>query len=187
MHNIILIGDSLTEYSFNDNGWGPQMSKWYNGKATVLNRGYAGYTSTMIANMMPRITANLHNILFCTILLGTNDCYSTSGFVNLDDYKKNIIRIINHMRNLNPNIIIFLVTPPVSRINDNVLNYANKIREIYNEEKNIELIDLHTPNGIVKTDLCDLVHFNKNANTKLFIKIHEKINTKHRFLAPEKL
>jgi lysophospholipase L1-like esterase len=187
MRNILLIGDSLTQYSFKENGWGQQMVKWYNGKACVFNKGYAGYNSNIIANIMPQITSNINNIILCTILLGTNDCYNDkNGLISVGEYKKNIIYIIDYIHKLNKSCLILLVTPPVSKINNNIFLYAQEIREICNE-KNIELIDLHKDNAIVSSDLCDVVHFNANANNKLFSKVYNTINNKYPFLAPNKL
>ena len=44
-NEILLIGDSLTEWYQANNGWGGQMKKWYGNKATIINKGFGGYTS----------------------------------------------------------------------------------------------------------------------------------------------
>lgn len=188
MHNILLIGDSLTEWGNGENGWVRYLTNWYANKAIVVNKGIAGYTSRMIANLMPEITVNIPNLMLCTILLGTNDCYNSKmGLVSLDEYKKNILFIITHIHKINPNIIIFLITPPVSKINNDIMYYVKMIKDICIYTKNIVLIDLHTDNAITTNDLCDAVHFNENANNKLFEKIKNKINNKYTFLAPNNL
>ena len=187
MYNILLIGDSLTEWGNGENGWAGYLTKWYSNKANVINKGFAGYNSKMIVDIMPTITFNIPNLILCTILLGTNDCYNINGLAPIDEYKKNITSIINHIHNLNPNIIIFLITPPVSKINNNIMFYAKSLKQIYTHQTNVVLIDLHTDNSITVNDLCDAVHFNENANNKLFEKIKNTINNEYSFLSPNKL
>ena len=77
MYNVFLIGDSLTNYGDKlDYGWSQKMKQWYKEKAIVHSKGYPGYTSQMIRDNFPLIMGNVMHPLFCTILLGTNDCYS---------------------------------------------------------------------------------------------------------------
>ena len=183
--SILLIGDSLTQFASGENGWVNKLTKWYYGKALVLNKGFGGYTSKMIVDIMPKIIFNIRNLKFCTILLGTNDCYNPkTGLISVDKYRINIISIIQSVRNINPNAIIFLITPPISKINNNIINYANVVRHICVHLKNIELIDLYIDNAITTNDLTDGIHFNANANNKLFEKIKNKINSKYQYLAP---
>jgi isoamyl acetate esterase len=42
---ILLIGDSLTQTSFENGGWGSQLASAYQRRADVLNRGYSGYNT----------------------------------------------------------------------------------------------------------------------------------------------
>jgi lysophospholipase L1-like esterase len=183
--SILLIGDSLTQLASEENGWVYQLKKWYHGKALVINKGFVGYTSKMIVDIMPKIILDIKNLKFCTILLGTNDCYNPkTGIIPLDKYKINILSIIQSIRNINPNAIIFLITPPISKINNNIIHYANTVRSICDNFKNVDLIDLYTDNAITINDLIDAVHFNANANNKLFEKIKNKINCKYKSLAP---
>jgi len=156
--SILLIGDSLTQYSNGENGWVTKLTKWYNNKALVINKGFGGYTSKMIVDIMPKITFNIKNLKFCTILLGTNDCYNPkSGLIAVDKYK----------------------------INNVIIHYANVVRDICVHFKNVELIDLYTDNAITTNDLTDGIHFNANANNKLFEKLKNKINSKFTYLAPK--
>ena len=65
--------------------------------------------------------------------------------------------------------------------------YAKSLKQIYTHQTNVVLIDLHTDNSITVNDLCDAVHFNENANNKLFEKIKNTINNEYSFLSPNKL
>ena len=68
MYNILLIGDSLTEWGNGENGWAGYLTKWYSNKANVINKGFAGYNSKMIVDIMTTITFNIPNLILCTIL-----------------------------------------------------------------------------------------------------------------------
>ena len=50
---VILIGDSLTEYSCSVelNGWGIGLMEWYTRSFDVLNRGFSDYTSRLLKLM----------------------------------------------------------------------------------------------------------------------------------------
>lgn len=168
MNDILLIGDSLTEWNF-QNGWGKKMCDWYKNKANVVNCGYGGYNSQMIKNHMSMITNKYPKPILCTILLGTNDCYNNNYLTPPNEYKKNIIQIIQHIRNLNNKCIILLITPPVCIFSNNVMDYVFKLQEI-SSEQNVDLINLHyhDPLQILYRDLYDGIHFNERGNIKLF-------------------
>ena len=162
--DILLIGDSLTQWYEEKNGWVDQMKKWYNGKANVINKGFGGYTSEMIKGIITNIVPNKKNlnIRLCSILLGTNDCYYNGRYISPDNYKKNILFLIDYMRNINPNITILIGTPPTTGGDPNkILDYVNRVHQIKKERPYIHVIDLHKdPFKIVATDLTDGIHFN---------------------------
>jgi lysophospholipase L1-like esterase len=39
---VVLLGDSITQNSFDSGGWGAQLAHWYVRKADVVNRGFSG-------------------------------------------------------------------------------------------------------------------------------------------------
>ena len=39
---MVLLGDSITQNSFDSGGWGAQLAHWYVRKADVVNRGFSG-------------------------------------------------------------------------------------------------------------------------------------------------
>ena len=189
--DILLIGDSLTQWYEEKNGWVDQMKKWYSGKATVINKGFGGYTSEMIKGIITTIVPNKKNpnIRLCTILLGTNDCYYNGRYVSPDNYNKNILFLVDYMRNINPNIIILIGTPPTTAGDPNkILDYVNRIHQIKKERPYIHLIDLHKdPFKIVAADLTDGIHFNQNGCNKLFQNIQNTINRHCNKLTPAQI
>jgi len=185
MVNIALIGDSLTNRCF-ENGWGNFLKKNYN--CNVLNKSFDGFTSRRIKNMISSLIYT-NDIDIATILLGTNDCFlPNNNKIPPDEYKSNILHIIYHLNNYNKNCKILIITPPISQEGKKHIDvYANKICEIYYENKNqmpnLSLINLYeSPNEIQIADLSDAVHFNINASNKLFNKIKSEIDSKYKHL-----
>lgn len=178
MYNFALIGDSLTNRGFQHmNGWPKLLHAKYN-KARILNYGYDGYTSSMLQNMIKRLIPN-NNIFFTTILLGTNDCYSSS-FVSPEQYKKNIIYIVQYIHQLNPQCIILLITPPICKLNNYIFEYVQQIHDIGKEFPFISIIDLHKgSNSILLEDLHDGIHFGESGHYKLFLNIQDVLKEKY--------
>lgn len=187
MHDILLIGDSLTEWNF-ENGWGSHLKDWYQTKGNVCNYGYAGWTSARIKMEMPLITGSHRFPMICTILLGTNDCYFEGAKVTPENFKQNIIHIIKHIRSLNIYAVILLITPPICKLDNKIKPYVIKAREIAAEQA-VPLIDLHKsgPFQIVYSDLADGMHFNESGNKKLFEHIKSTILTNFKVISPDAL
>jgi len=200
MYNILLIGDSLTYLgSEKEKGWVNYLKGWYKNKVNIINKGINHHTSKMIINKLDQITnINIYNnnfnnnIELYTILLGTNDCYNPYFHVNANQYKENILYIINNLKNKNPNSIILLITPPICKINGVILEYVNEIYKIVNNlQKNqlVTLVDLyHGTNNIDYSDLeNDGMHLNSSGNWKIYCKIKETIEKQYSFFAPNNL
>ena len=176
---IILIGDSLTEWNFKGNGWGKKMQDWYGEKVTVVNAGYAGYNSRMIKEMIHQIVPkNKNEILICTILLGTNDCFYNIRKLSSQEYKINMLYIIDYIHSVHPKTEILVITPPVSGSPFNMLPYVNALYEIKQERNYINIVDLHTnPHNLLisPSDLYDGIHLNDSGNDKLFKLVQNSI------------
>jgi lysophospholipase L1-like esterase len=203
--NILLIGDSITQQSFSTikNGWGASLSDWYCRYADVTNRGFSGYNSRWLKRMMNGLypidkESNKGNkYMLATIFLGANDANSqVEQHVPSDEYKFNISSIVDHLRILNNEIVIILITPAnvnnnlwKTRHNDNVQKYANSIREL-GIEKDCTVLDLWKDgDGDCKmndnTDLSDGLHLSKSGNDKIFFGIQEKIRKHHCHICPD--
>jgi len=196
---ILLIGDSITQRSFSivDQGWGAGLADWYTRTADVINRGYSGYNSrwlrSMISDIVPEGDINNNNIILTTIFLGANDAVDSNAqqYVPVDEYKDNLIYIIHHLKRINPNMIIIVITPPIvdnskwnTRNISNVTKYANEVREICNE-LTLSLCDLWIEPGIELKDLNDGLHFGPKANKKLLNSIKNIIRKSYPKLVPE--
>ncbi|KAJ3019140.1 UNVERIFIED_CONTAM: hypothetical protein HDU68_010811 [Siphonaria sp. JEL0065] len=117
-HEIVLVGDSLTEYSVKPGGWGLQMITEYSRKMSVSIRGFASYNTHWLKLAIKPIllgtTPNPSRIKLITLLLGTNDYVNPSSnkHVPLDLYIKNMREIIATMQSTAPNAKILVLTPP---------------------------------------------------------------------------
>ena len=72
-------------------------------RCDILNRGYSGYTSRMILDILPKIVTReeARNIVAVTILLGTNDAVSKKKrpyHVPVSEYQENMKKIIQYLQ-----------------------------------------------------------------------------------------
>jgi lysophospholipase L1-like esterase len=184
MYNILLIGDSLTDLGYHShNGWGYYMKLRYNNKANIINKGICNYSSQMIKDLFYNLLDNSIIHLY-TILLGTNDCYNNNVYVSPNQYKENILFMIDTIRNTNPNCFILLITPPICSYHNGIYEYVDRIYQIIKERQDITLIDLHNgPNNIELIDLDkDGLHFNKKGNWKIYTKVKDAVE-KHLYFS----
>eukprot|EP00298_Acanthocystis_sp_HF-20_P005262 c15496_g1_i1.p1 GENE.c15496_g1_i1~~c15496_g1_i1.p1 ORF type:complete len:281 (+),score=93.32 c15496_g1_i1:45-887(+) len=205
---ILLFGDSLTQRAFSPTqGWGTSLSEWYVRTCDVSNRGFSGYNTrwakSLLEVMLPEKNLNL-NIQFMTILFGANDSTKpgSAQHIPLDEYKDNIIGMINHMNKVSPKTIIILITPPpvnaeawrqfrgtefCDRDISIVKEYANVVRDI-GKEKKISIVDLWKGEcQIENDDLCDGLHFSESGDKKLFTGLKSLIEEKYPEISPTQL
>ncbi|OCK73729.1 SGNH hydrolase [Lepidopterella palustris CBS 459.81] len=124
--NIILFGDSLTEWGFyeDNRGFGWAMEQHFAGKANVLNKGLAGYNSTWIKSYFGQIIQQANEpyappTLLFTIFLGANDaCLPPAGaHVPLNQYEENIrefVEIILTNEAMADTKIVLITPPPIN-------------------------------------------------------------------------
>ena len=145
---ILLLGDSLTEYGFgrqqqqqqgdddetqDDVGWASLLCAAYTRRADVLNRGFAGYNTEWILNIiMPQILGAVDDhhhsnvlLLFAVVWLGANDAAVPAAtncqHVPVEQYQANLTAILRLLRNRvkqqqqeqEPFPILLLTPPPV--------------------------------------------------------------------------
>ncbi|MED6105996.1 hypothetical protein PIB30_000782 [Stylosanthes scabra] len=116
---IVLFGDSITEQSFRQGGWGAALADTYARKADVVLRGYAGYNTKWALFLLHHIFPldSVKPPIATTIFFGANDA-SLSGrtserfHVPIEDYKKNLRKIILHLKECSSTMQIVLITPP---------------------------------------------------------------------------
>ncbi|KAF9694454.1 hypothetical protein EKO04_007303 [Ascochyta lentis] len=120
---FILFGDSLTEWSFDEEkeGFGWLLEQKYQSKARMLNEGQAGYTSTRLLSDFDRIIARATSpqaprTLLFTIFLGANDaCFvGDTEYVPLPVFEANIRYFVETVltQDAMSDTKIVLITPP---------------------------------------------------------------------------
>ncbi|CAN0853278.1 GDSL esterase/lipase At5g45920 [Linum grandiflorum] len=115
---IYLFGDSITEMSFADGGWGASLTNHFCRTGDVVVRGYDGYNTRWAflaaEKVFPPLTSTLAAV---TVFFGANDgClpdrYGAFLHVPLDEYKLNLRSIVSFIKERWPNVVILLITPP---------------------------------------------------------------------------
>ncbi|XP_044477082.1 GDSL esterase/lipase At5g62930-like [Mangifera indica] len=116
---IVLFGDSITEQSFGSGGWGSSLADTYSRKADVLVRGYGGYNTRWALFLLCHIFP-LHNKIppaVTTIFFGANDAAllgrtSERQHVPVEEYKNNLRKMVQHLKEVSPTMLVVLITPP---------------------------------------------------------------------------
>ncbi|XP_062981897.1 isoamyl acetate-hydrolyzing esterase 1 homolog [Elgaria multicarinata webbii] len=117
---IVLFGDSITEFSFQENGWGASVAHRLARKCDVLNRGLSGYNTRWAKIVLPRLIykeSNAKNTIAVTVFFGANDSalkdVNPKQHVPLDEYADNLKSMIQYLKSVDiPEDKIILVTPP---------------------------------------------------------------------------
>ena len=199
---IYLIGDSLTEFGFDDGGFVSQLAKTYIRKCDVINRGMSGYTSEYLQHMIPRLLEQDHRescpIKIAAVLLGSNDANlkeESSRHVPLERYHQNLESIMKQLKEKNIETIILLSPPPIdndaydnhTRTNENrttklskehVAPYAHICKELATTN-NLLFIDLFNEmlkEGNWKQYFKDGFHFSEKGNGFVFDKFVEVLD-----------
>lgn len=120
---IILFGDSITQYSFTANGWGSDIANKLARKCDVVNRGLSGYNSRWAKIVLPRIISKDRNphshIAAVTVFFGANDCAlkaeNPKQHVPLQEYAENLKEIAKHLTSVGVTAdkVIFITPPPL--------------------------------------------------------------------------
>ncbi|KAF0930335.1 hypothetical protein E2562_032180 [Oryza meyeriana var. granulata] len=134
---LVLFGDSITEQSFRPGGWGAALADTYSRKADVVVRGYGGYNTRWALFLLHQIfpLVGMPPPLATTVFFGANDAAllgrtSERQHVPVAEYKENLRKIINHLKDCSKSMVIMLITPPPVD-EDGRERYA---RSLYGEE-----------------------------------------------------
>jgi lysophospholipase L1-like esterase len=93
---VILFGDSLTEYSFSEEGaFAAVLGDKLMRKADVVARGFSGYNTRMSKALLPHLVASfgdVKSIAAFVIFLGANDANTGASMqkVPLEEYEANL-------------------------------------------------------------------------------------------------
>ncbi|XP_055028036.1 isoamyl acetate-hydrolyzing esterase 1 homolog isoform X1 [Misgurnus anguillicaudatus] len=117
---IILFGDSITQFSFQVNGWGSDIAHKLARKCDVVNRGLSGYNTRWAKIVLPRIVpASDAPIAAVTVFFGANDCAledkNPQQHVPCQEYSDNLKDIVSQLvsAGVSKDKIIFITPPPL--------------------------------------------------------------------------
>ncbi|XP_052885983.1 GDSL esterase/lipase At5g45920-like isoform X2 [Gossypium arboreum] len=119
---IYLFGDSITEESFGDGGWGASLANHFSRTVDVVLRGYSGYNTRWALKVVDRVFPEAESSgaaapVAVTVFFGANDAclpdrYGAFQHVPLDEYKRNLHSIVASLKKRWPSTLILLITPP---------------------------------------------------------------------------
>ncbi|PWA59501.1 SGNH hydrolase-type esterase superfamily protein [Artemisia annua] len=139
--SIVLFGDSITEQSFQYGGWGASLTDTYSRKADIVIRGYSGYTTRWALLLLHHLfpAGSTTPPVAATVFFGANDAAlkgrtSENQHVPLEEYKENLRKIVRHLKECSPAMLIVLITPPPideeGRLLDAVSSYGEKAMKL---------------------------------------------------------
>ncbi|KAJ8387796.1 hypothetical protein AAFF_G00149450 [Aldrovandia affinis] len=117
---VVLFGDSITQFSFQPNGWGSDIANKLVRKCDVVNRGLSGYNSRWAKIALPRIIDRISadsNIAAVTVFFGANDSSlpesNPQQHVPLPEYTQNLKDMVAHLTSVGVSADkVILITPP---------------------------------------------------------------------------
>ena len=185
MINVLAIGDSLTNFGFQENGWATLINR-SSPHIILQNVGQNNITSSkMVADLPSLINVDqIKNAQIATLLLGTNDILQYyDNPISLSQISSNIYAIIYYLQSINPLLRIILIGPPISaysinkyiteekslmyQVNQVVLTLAKQLDIAF-----VDLMDNTDGNKILVEDLYDGIHMNYTGHTKMASKIN---------------
>ncbi|XP_042292912.1 isoamyl acetate-hydrolyzing esterase 1 homolog isoform X1 [Thunnus albacares] len=120
---VILFGDSITQFSFQANGWGSEIANRLARKCDVVNRGLSGYNSRWAKIVLPRLINSQssadNNIAAVTVFFGANDCAledkNPQQHISLQEYSENLKEISKLLASagVSADKVIFITPPPI--------------------------------------------------------------------------
>ena len=163
---ILCLGDSMTEWGDSETGWLTILRCKYSRRADFVNRGYAGFTTSMILEkVVPLLIKDGKTYDVGIVFLGANDVRT---FFDLTRFSSNLERL---SMCLSGRLCrkLFFVSPPATKMAD-LVTYSN-----YHVEKYVNALRTHcNSNGGTFVDLfsrftgdllCDDgLHPNKEGN-----------------------
>ncbi|KAK9831127.1 hypothetical protein WJX74_004350 [Apatococcus lobatus] len=116
---FLLFGDSLTQRSFEDGGWGASLTHHYARKADIINRGLSGYNSRWAKYILPRVLElRSQPPALLTIWFGANDAVlpdrlKNRQYVPVSEYKSTLEGMVQVAKNVGVQNILLITPPPL--------------------------------------------------------------------------
>lgn len=129
---IYLFGDSITEFSFDEGGWGASLANHFARTVDVVLRGYGGYNTRWALQVLEKVFLRVEGggePLAVTVFFGANDAclpdrYAAFQHVPLHEYKHNLHSIVS-----------FLKVRSISSYKHNIFFFLKKFNLIFFELK----------------------------------------------------
>ncbi|KAJ8447970.1 hypothetical protein Cgig2_028846 [Carnegiea gigantea] len=117
---IYLFGDSITEESYSDGGWGASLTNHFSRTADIVLRGYSGYNTRWALRVLDEVfppAVDAAAPVAVAVFFGANDAclpdrYASFQHVPLDEYKRNLHSIFSSLKKRWPSAVIVFITPP---------------------------------------------------------------------------
>nr|XP_044993783.1 isoamyl acetate-hydrolyzing esterase 1 homolog isoform X2 [Jaculus jaculus] len=203
---VVLFGDSITQFSFQQGGWGAALADKLVRKCDVLNRGFSGYNTRWAKIILPRLIRKgccLENPVAVTIFFGANDSAlkdeNPKQHIPLDEYAANLKSMVQYLQSADvPGDQVILITPPplcetawekecivqgcrLNRLNSVVGKYANACVQVA-QDCGTDVLDLWTlmqkDNQDFSAYLSDGLHLSSKGNEFVFTHLWPLIDKK---------
>ncbi|XP_037384438.1 isoamyl acetate-hydrolyzing esterase 1 homolog [Talpa occidentalis] len=204
---VLLFGDSITQFSFQQGGWGAALADKLVRKCDVLNRGFSGYNTRWAKIILPRLIrkggGTEHPVVAATVFFGANDSAlkdeNPKQHVPVDEYLANLKSVVRYLKSAEvPEDRIILITPPplcepaweqecrlqgcrLNRLNSVVGDYASACMQVA-QDCGTDALDLWT---LMQQDgqdfsryLSDGLHLSPEGNEFLFSRLWPLIEKK---------
>ena len=163
---LILLGDSNTQFGYSDDSkWISLLANSMQRKCDVINRGFSGYNTDHIKQILPSILEEFDADSTCgiVVMLGSNDSSKNTNkiqHVPVDRYKSNLAHILDRLVEFcKTTEKIILISPPrifeskwkistdarndeCTHMDNLVINYARASIEVATE-KHVTYLDLN--------------------------------------------
>ncbi|XP_029087335.1 isoamyl acetate-hydrolyzing esterase 1 homolog [Monodon monoceros] len=104
---VLFFGDSTTQFSFQQGGWGASLADKLVRKCDVLNRGFSGYNTRWVKIILPRLIRkgnSLDSPVAVTIFFGANDSAlkgeNPKQRIPLEEYAANLTSTVQHLQSV---------------------------------------------------------------------------------------
>ena len=201
---VLVVGDSLVQRGFETNGWVASLARAYARVADVVNRGYSGYNTRWVRDLMtrdPDLFPPRRDVALAVILLGANDAARPEGrksryATRVEEYEENLRWIVERFSSTR----VVLCTPPpideeerlritteqrgmpadlLDRDAERAAAYADAARRV-GEKTRVAVADLHAAflakgRGWEKALLSDGLHFNQQGQALAFETVFDAV------------
>lgn len=131
---FILFGDSITQHSFDEGGWGARLASHYQRKADIVLRGYSGYNIAWAQHLVQKVFPQDAAIkpALVTVFFGANDAALADGVnrrqhVPLQKYRELLRDTVRHLASCGAAARVIITPPPVderARISDRKMKWG---------------------------------------------------------------